>query len=188
MGEHMSRDSKRGFTIIEMVIVILLTAIMAAIAIPQFIDYRTEAKNAKAQQFLGVIRVGIANQYAQQILRCGAAAGQWPVAAAIQANDVTFGGGPCTTTGPGGQIFVLPEVKFVADHQFPENPWGTVPARTVIACNSGVAGACSRCNAVACNGSGTFSGGWCYNVLTGDFWADSANNRGTAGIDKECDF
>lgn len=37
-----------GFTIIEMVIVILLTAIMAAIAIPQFIDYRKEAKNAKS--------------------------------------------------------------------------------------------------------------------------------------------
>ena len=184
----MLRSDIRGFTIIEMVIVILLTSILAAVAIPQFIDYRSEAKNAKTQQFLGTIRVGIANQYAQQILRCGAQAGQWPKAASIQANDVTQGAGPCTTSGPLGQIYVVPEVKFVADHQFPSNPWGTVPAATVIDCQAaGVPAACNRCNPTGCNNA-AFSGGWCYDSVTGDFWADSANNRGTVGIDKECNF
>lgn len=191
------KRSTKGFTIIEMIIVILICSILAAIAIPQFIDYRKEAKDAKTLQYLGVIRVGIANQYAQQILRCSARAGDWSKAASIAANDVTVGAGaPCLGSSLGN---VAAEKKFVADANFPENPWSSgnlATARSVTACvdsggNNGIGGGCTRCAASGCDNSSGHSQGWCYNEHTGDFWADSANNflnSGVANSGTECNF
>lgn len=190
------QKATRGFTIIEMIIVILLAAILAAIAIPQFIDYRKEAKDAKTNQFLGAIRVGIANQYAQQILRCGARAGDWSKAASIAANDVTVGAGaPCLGSTLAN---VTAEKKFVADATFPDNPWSNnlAASRSVTACvdaggGNGIGGGCTRCAAAGCNNAAGHTQGWCYNEYTGDFWADSANNflnGGAANSGTECNF
>jgi len=38
--------SQRGFTIIELIFVVLILSLLAAIAIPQFVAYRTRAYNA----------------------------------------------------------------------------------------------------------------------------------------------
>src|SRR4029079_3742435 len=88
--------SQNGFTLIEMLMVILLVAILAAVAIPQFVDFRTEAKNAATNAALGALRTGIATQIGQMVLRCSAASGTLPLAAQIAANDITTGGVPCT--------------------------------------------------------------------------------------------
>jgi prepilin-type N-terminal cleavage/methylation domain-containing protein len=163
------KKKRRGFTMIEMLMVILLVAILAVVAIPQFIDFRTEAKNAATQSVLGAIRSGIMNQYTQSLLRCGASAGTWPTLAGLNANDNgTAGGGACVDA----EIPSAAERQFIAQTTLPSNPWGT--NATVRAC---VAAGCTRCNANGCDNA-TAGGdlGWCYNAATGDFWADSAAN------------
>ena len=55
---------RNAFTLIELVMVVLLLSLLAAVAIPNFIDFRTDAKNAATKGGVGAIRaaLGIASR------------------------------------------------------------------------------------------------------------------------------
>ena len=48
-------NTKKGFTLIELMIVVAIIGILAAIAIPNFLTYQCKAKQSEAKQSLGAI-------------------------------------------------------------------------------------------------------------------------------------
>jgi MSHA pilin protein MshA len=55
--------NNKGFTLIELVMVIVILAVLAAVAIPTFVNLSTEAKSAAALGVVGGVRAGLTTYY-----------------------------------------------------------------------------------------------------------------------------
>lgn len=65
----MQRSSKKAFTMIELVFVIVVIGILAAIAVPKFAATRDDATITKAIATIGSVRSAIATEKQKRILR-----------------------------------------------------------------------------------------------------------------------
>ncbi len=166
--------SKSGFTLIEILMVILLIAVLALMGITQFQNYSTDAKDATTKSNLQVLRRAIATQNAQMRLRCNVTTTNPPPLTNLIANDITTGSSPCTTT----QVSNRQDRAFVAG-DIPANPWGQNQSNTIVASTLSTSAqkATGNCGGTA---RGASDDGWCYNTTTGDIWANSAHNTGGA--------
>ena len=61
--------NERGFTLIELILVIVVLGIMAALAIPKFLDMRVDAKTSATKGALGGVRSAVANYKANQVTK-----------------------------------------------------------------------------------------------------------------------
>ena len=71
----MNRSTKHrsGFTLIELIAVIVILAIMAGVALPRYFDYAAQAREASVRGTLGGVRAGVANFYANEAINGTAA-------------------------------------------------------------------------------------------------------------------
>lgn len=74
--------NERGFTLIELVIIIVVLGILAAVAIPRYQDMSAQAKESSARGSLGNIRSAITIYYANQAVTTGTAT--WPTLVQLQ--------------------------------------------------------------------------------------------------------
>lgn len=76
-------SNRGGFTLIELVIIIVVLGILAAVAIPRYQNITGEAREAACRAALGSLRSGITIFYANEAVKTGTAT--WPTLVEVQA-------------------------------------------------------------------------------------------------------
>lgn len=175
-----SRANQDGFTLVELLIVAIILAILAAIVVPQFANSTSGAKDSSLRSNLAGIRSAI-DLYAQQH------SGTFPGAA--QATGGTCTGGTAGTGAADSPAALQEQLKFysniagqtcsIADvpaggivefpfgpyvkGDIPKNPVSDNPTITIVSTGN-----------LDLNGAGS-AGGWRYDTVSGKYIADDTD-------------
>lgn len=83
--KRLTQSGQGGFTLIELVIIIVVLGILSAVAIPKYQNITSEAREASCRAALGGLRSGITIYYANQAVTTGTAA--WPTLSVLETTD-----------------------------------------------------------------------------------------------------
>ncbi len=149
----MSRQKFEGFTLVEILIVVVIMAVLAAVVVPQFTGSTDDAKKSTAEFNLGSMRSVIQTFRAHhEGVRPDFPANADTIAALTSETDVTGAVDPNGAFGP--YLVTIPENPFTGKNDVKAVATeGTAP----------VVGDVTAANA----------GGWIYDKSTGNIWLDS---------------
>ncbi|HUG71536.1 MAG TPA: type II secretion system protein [Pirellulaceae bacterium] len=149
----MRRQNFQGFTLVEILIVVVIMAVLAAVVVPQFSGSTDDAKRSTAQFNLGTIRSVVQTYRAHHDGKKPAfASGATTIEGLIKETNAA---GVVTAGGGFGPYLVA----------MPENPFTGVATVKAVA-TPGTA-------PVAADVTAGDAGGWIYDVSTGNVWLDS---------------
>jgi len=175
----MKRDQNRkGFTLIEVLMAVLLIAILATIAITQFTNFARDTRNATTKENLGILRNAIQKHFGTMRLRCGVLNNTFPAISDLNSNNISAGG------GSGCNVTTVPETtdRYFASGGLPENPWSdrTCTNKRVVVAADATANMTVGANVGTLTDATATGGapncGWIYDETSGRIKANSANN------------
>jgi len=160
----MRRQGNKGFTLIEIVIVIMLLGIIAIVAIPQFIDMRTEARDEATKAALAAFRSSVA------IVVGAIAVKENPnLSPKYYPTFSEFSGNLMLAASPANHAKLAGTAVMDKASGIPINPWTTT--NVIHDCDGMAKGTLL----IAPNADD----GWCYNTTSGEVWANSDLSKGT---------
>lgn len=71
MQRHSVRGGKQGFTLIELIIILVILGLLAAVAIPRYVDLRAQAVKSTAKATLDAGRAAITLDFASKMVNSG---------------------------------------------------------------------------------------------------------------------
>src|SRR5690348_9422717 len=86
MKKNMKSAAQGGFTLIELIVVIAILGILAATALPKFVDVSSDARNAAVNGAVGSINAAAGLAHAQALVK-----GQTSGTGSISIEGVTIG-------------------------------------------------------------------------------------------------
>ena len=142
--------NQKGFTLVELLIVVIILGILAAVVIPQFNSAASESKEAAMASNLATIRQAIEMYKVQHNDNFPASTADGGTVLINQLTTTTaIGGGAGTAYGP------------YLRNSFPKNPVNSLNTVEQVTTDPT---------------SGDDSHGWTYNTVTGQFWSDAAGS------------
>ena len=116
--------NEKGFTLIEIITVLVILGILAAVAIPRYLDMMNQARISAAQVAIGELKSRASGIYAKLYLSGnGVDPGEAAVGASLSLDVGSDFSGISTTTSGSNIIFAIPTVKGSTMSTTPRGTW-----------------------------------------------------------------